>query len=60
MKPSFFKNLGPINIENIQSKINCIAKGVLKNDFESLVRIELSNQDNLTFVYDNEDVNVNI
>ena len=59
MKPSFFKNLGPINIENIQSKINCIAKDVLKNDFESLVRIELSNQDNLTFVYDNEDINAN-
>ena len=55
MKPSFFKNLGPINASKIRSTILCelvnIKQSDFFNDFSSIDKIE---NYSLSFLYDNE------
>ena len=61
MIPSFFKKLGPINSDKINSTINCKSVNVSKNDFfDSFVSINNVANNALSFLYDNEKIEVNL
>ena len=61
MVPSFFKKLGPIRSDQISSSINCKCVNVSKNDyFDSFVSIDNASNNTLSFLYDNEKINVNL
>ena len=61
MVPSFFKKLGPISCDRIISSINCRSVNVSKNDyFESFVSISDQENTSLSFLYDNENTEVNL
>jgi UDP-3-O-[3-hydroxymyristoyl] glucosamine N-acyltransferase len=55
MVPSFFKKLGPISSEVIESSINCKTVNLSKDDyFDSFVSIDNVSNNALSFLYDNE------
>lgn len=57
MPPSFFKKLGPININIISSQIDCDLQNLDKNDeFFDFLSIKKIKQNTLSFVNDNEKV----
>ena len=61
MSPSFFKKLGPISSDQINSSIDCKSVNVSKNDyFDSFVSIDNASNNTLSFLYDNEKINVNL
>ncbi len=57
MKPSFFKNLGPIDIETIKLSLDCEIRNIPENyQFYDLVNIENVKGESLSFIYDNANV----
>ncbi len=55
MNPSFFKKLGPININIIKKIINCDTENVSNEDyFNELVSLDNVSKNSLSFLYDNE------
>ena len=55
MLPSFFKKLGPIDINKIKSTIKCETVNVLDSDiFYDFVNIDKIKKNTLSFLYDNE------
>ena len=55
MLPSFFKNLGPISIDQIKQSINCDIRNISKNKiFNELVGTKNTTEKSLTFLYDSE------
>ena len=54
MKPSFFKNLGPISLKSISEQIEITTTNLKSDDkFTELVRIDRLNENSLSFLYDN-------
>ena len=61
MTPSFFKKLGPISSDLINSTLNCTSVNVSKDDyFDSFVSINNVANNALSFLYDNEEIEVNL
>ena len=55
MQPSFFKNLGPISIDEINNNIDCNTVNISKgHKFDNLVNTSSEDINSVTFVYDNE------
>ena len=60
MIPSFFKKLGPINIEQITSVIDCDLVNIKKDEvFIDFVSLDKIKERSLSFLYDSEKVNNN-
>ncbi len=61
MNPSFFKKLGPISCDQINSSIDCNMVNVSKDDyFDSFVSIANVSNNALCFLYDNEKIRANL
>ncbi len=57
MQPSFFKNLGPIDIEKIQNSIECQLRNIKKDKrYDGLKSLADSEINFLTFAYDNQPI----
>ena len=57
MLPSFFKKLGPISINQIQSKIDCSVVNLTGEEtYDNFVSVNNINSNSLTFLYDNESI----
>ena len=57
MHPNFFKKLGPINIKEIKSKIDCVPINIAEDQiYDDLVNINQIDKNLLSFLYDKETV----
>ena len=55
MSPSFFKKLGPINLNTIKSVINCTTINLHEDEcFSDFVSIDNLSENSLSFLYDSE------
>ncbi len=57
MLPGFFKNLGPIDLEQVKQSLNCEILNVNINKvYKSLVSISNIDEHSLCFIYDNQSI----
>ena len=56
MKPSFFKNLGPLDLLTIKSEINCTADNKKNTEFTKLVGLTSLENNTISFLYDNQEL----
>lgn len=61
MLPSFFKKLGPVNIDKIQSSIDCEIKNITKEDsFVDFLSIDNVKDQSISFLYKTEKFKSNL
>ena len=62
MSPNFFKKLGPVSINQIQSTVDCETSNIFQGDlFDEFVGLNnLTSNTSLSFLYDNENINISI